>query len=152
MLLHFLFLNTLITAIIIFPTYLSPSPLTHGNPKFVFYIWISIWIFCSFFDWVVCFCFFDIELHGLCIYILEINPSSVALFANIFSHSEVCLFVYVFFCCAKAFKLNQVPFVYFCFYFHSSRRWFQKGIVEIYVSVLPEFSGVLQYPVLYLDL
>ena len=28
-----------------------------------------------------------------CLYILEINPSSVALFANIFSHSIGCLFV-----------------------------------------------------------
>ena len=27
-----------------------------------------------------------------CLYILEINPLSVALFANIFSHSEGCLF------------------------------------------------------------
>ena len=28
-----------------------------------------------------------------CLYILEINPVLVALFANIFSHSEGCLFV-----------------------------------------------------------
>ena len=28
-----------------------------------------------------------------CLYILEINPLSVASFANIFSHSEGCLFV-----------------------------------------------------------
>ena len=28
-----------------------------------------------------------------CLYILEINPLSVALFANVFSHSEDCLFV-----------------------------------------------------------
>ena len=28
-----------------------------------------------------------------CLYILEINPLSVVLFANIFSHSEGCLFV-----------------------------------------------------------
>ena len=28
-----------------------------------------------------------------CLYICEINPLSVALFANIFSHSEGCLFV-----------------------------------------------------------
>ena len=34
-------------------------------------------------------CFFDIER----LYILEINPLSVALFANIFSHSEGCLFI-----------------------------------------------------------
>ena len=28
-----------------------------------------------------------------------------------------------FLCCAKAFKFNQVPLVYFCFYSHYSRRW-----------------------------
>ena len=36
--------------------------------------------------------FFDIELHEL-LYILEIHPLSVASLANIFSHSEGCLFV-----------------------------------------------------------
>ena len=37
--------------------------------------------------------FFDIELMS-CLYILEINPLSVASFSNIFSHSEGCLFVF----------------------------------------------------------
>ena len=44
-----------------------------------------------------------------CLSILEINPVSVALFANIFSHSLgffVCLFVYDFLCCAKTFEFN----------------------------------------------
>ena len=56
----------------------------------------------------------------ICLYILEINPLSVVSFAIIFSHSEGCLFylAYSFLCCAKAFKFNQVPLVYFCFYFH----------------------------------
>ena len=38
--------------------------------------------------------FFNIELHKL--FILEINPLSVASFANILSHFEGCLFVYGF--------------------------------------------------------
>ena len=42
--------------------------------------------------WLRCL-FFDIELVMSCLYILEINPLSVALFANIFSHSESCLFI-----------------------------------------------------------
>ena len=42
--------------------------------------------------WTGLFVFFDIEMHELLVY-LEINPLSVALFANIFSHSEGCLFV-----------------------------------------------------------
>ena len=36
--------------------------------------------------------FFDIKIHG-CLYILEINSLSVALFANILSHFEGCLFI-----------------------------------------------------------
>ena len=53
-----------------------------------------------------------------CLYILEINPLSVISFAIIFPHSEGCLFTfspYSFLCCAKAFKFNQVPLVYFGF-------------------------------------
>ena len=47
-----------------------------------------------------------------CLYILEINPLSVASFAIIFSHSEGCLFTLLsFLCCAKTFKFNQVPLV-----------------------------------------
>ena len=55
-----------------------------------------------------------------CLYILEINPLSVVSFSIIFFHSEGCLFhlAYSFHCCAKAFQFNQVPLVYFCFYFH----------------------------------
>ena len=57
-----------------------------------------------------------------CLYILEINPLSVVSFAIIFSHSEACLFSLLIVSFAVR-KLNQVPLVYFCFYFHSSRRW-----------------------------
>ena len=55
-----------------------------------------------------------------CLYILKINPLSVVSLAIIFSHSEGCFFhlAYSFLCCAKAYKFNQVPLVYFCFYFH----------------------------------
>ena len=67
-----------------------------------------------------------------CLYILEISPLSVVSFAIIFSHSEGCLhFAYSFLCCAKAFKFNQVPLVYF--YFHYSRRWFLEDLALIYV-------------------
>ena len=56
-----------------------------------------------------------------CLYILEINLLSVVSFAIIFSHSEGCfltlLIVSFAIYCAKAFKFNQVPLVYFCFYF-----------------------------------
>ena len=38
-------------------------------------------------------CVFLILSSTSCLYILEINPLSVVSFANIFSHSEGCLFV-----------------------------------------------------------
>ena len=42
------------------------------------------------------------------------------------------LFIASFLCCAKAF--NYVLFVYFCFYFHYSRRWMKKHIAVIYIK------------------
>ena len=77
-----------------------------------------------------------------CLYILEINPLSVASFAIIFSHSEGFFFhlAYSFLCCAKAFKFNQVPLIYFCFYFHYSRRWVIEDLAVMYViEFLPVF-------------
>ena len=67
-----------------------------------------------------------------CLYILEINPLSVVSFALIFYHSVGCHFAYSFLCYEKAFKFNQVPLVYFCFYFHYSRRWVIEDLVLIY--------------------
>ena len=56
------------------------------------------------------------------LYILDINPVSVVSFAIIFSHSEGCLFTLLIvpFAVQKLLKFNLV---YFCFYFHYSRRW-----------------------------
>ena len=77
------------------------------------------------------------------LYILEINPLSVVSFAVTFSHTEGCLFTLLIssLCCAKACKFNQVPLVYFCFYFHYSRTWVVEDLALFYViSVLPMFS------------
>ena len=69
-----------------------------------------------------------------CLYILEINPLSVVSFPIIFSHSEGCFHLsYSFLSCAKAFKFNLVPLVYFCFYFHYSGRWIIADLALIYV-------------------
>ena len=59
-----------------------------------------------------------------CLYILDINPLSVASFAIIFSHSEGCLFtlVRVSFTVQKLFSLTRSHLFYFCFYFCCSRR------------------------------
>ena len=71
-----------------------------------------------------------------CLYVLEINRFSVDSFAIIFfpfwglsSH-----LAYSFLCCAKGFKFNEVPLVYFCFYFCYSRRWVIEDLVLIYVE------------------
>ena len=70
-----------------------------------------------------------------CLYILEINSSSVVSFAIIFSHSEDCLFsLLIFLCYEKAFKFNQDSLACFCFYFCYSRRWVIEDLVLIYVE------------------
>ena len=43
-----------------------------------------------------------------------------------FSHFEGCLLVYGFFCCAKAFKFNQVSIIYFLFLFSLFQKVGQK--------------------------
>ena len=48
---------------------------------------------------------------------------------------------YSFLCCAKAFKFNQVPLVYFCFYFCYCRRWVIEDLWFMSSSVLPLFSS-----------
>ena len=80
--------------------------------------------------------FFLILNYMSCLYILEVIPLSVPSFANIFSHSEGCLFIFflVYFARAKTFKFNEIPFVYFCFYFYYSRLWIKKGLALIYVK------------------
>ena len=93
------------------------------------------YLFRSFYHFLIVLFVFLVLSDTSCLYILEINPLSVVSFAIIFSHSEVCLFIQliVFFCCAKAFKFNQVPLVYFCFYFHYSRRCIIEDLALIYV-------------------
>ena len=102
----------------------------------------------------VCLSFFPYFLIGVfvfwalscmsCLYILERNPLSVVSLPIISSYSEGMSFhpAYSFLCCAKAFKFNQVPLFYFCFYFHYSRRWVIEDLALIYViKCLPMFSS-----------
>ena len=71
-----------------------------------------------------------------CLHLLEINPLSVVSFAVIFSHSESCFIhlAYSFVFCAKSFQINQVTLVYFCFYFHYSRRCVIDDLAVVYVK------------------
>ena len=68
-----------------------------------------------------------------CLYIFEISPLSVVSFAIIFSHSEGCLSPCLqLTLCAK--KFNYIPLVYFCFYFHYSRRWIIADLSLVYIK------------------
>ena len=57
----------------------------------VCHLWRNVYIDLppSFLDWVC----FSVLSYMSCLYILEINLLSIASFANIFSHSEGCLFI-----------------------------------------------------------
>ena len=68
-----------------------------------------------------------------CLRCLEINLFSVTRL-QVFSLVlwAVFHFIYGFHSCAKDF--NLVPFVYFCFYFHYSRRWIKKDLAVVYVK------------------
>ena len=98
---------------------------------------------------IVHFCLFSSLAHFLigsfiflelscrsCLYIFEISCLSVASFAIIFSHSQGCLLILlkVSFVVQKLLIFNQVPFVYFCFYFQYSRRWVIEDPAAVYVG------------------
>ena len=64
---------------------------------------LTLWLLFVF----VCVFFFLMLSCMNCLYILDINPLSVLIFASIFSHSISCfLFCWWFLCCSKAFKFN----------------------------------------------
>ena len=65
------------------------------------------------------FVYFDIKLYMLFVYFQNQSVDSIICkyFLSIcrLSFCFFFYFVYSFLCCAKAFKINQAPFVYFCF-------------------------------------
>ena len=100
---------------------------------------------------LIVFCFFLVLncMSSFCI--LEINPLSVASFANIFSHYEDCLFILIMVSFTVQKLLNYLPFVYFYLYFHYPRRWLRKDLAVIYFQecsasvFLEEFYSVQPY-------
>ena len=82
------------------------------------------------------FYFFDIELH---LYILEINPLSVAAFANIFS---LLVFYFVSFGVQKL--LSIIKFPLFLFIFQYSKTWIKKDSSAVYVRVLFFFGRAMR--------
>ena len=83
--------------------------------------------------WIGLFVFLILSCMS-CLYILEINLLSVASFANIFSHSEGCLFVLFMVSFAVQKLLSFIRSIYlFIFNIPYSRRWVKKDLAVIYV-------------------
>ena len=77
------------------------------------------------------------------LYILEINLLSVASFANIFSHSEGCLFILFMVSFALQNLLSFIRFHLFIFVFtHYSKSWVKKILLWFMSkSIFPMFSS-----------
>ena len=70
-----------------------------------------------------------------CLYIYEINPLSFALFANIFSHSEDCIFILFMVSFAVQKLLSLTRSLLFIFAFISiTQKQIKKDIAVIYVK------------------
>ena len=93
-----------------------------------------------FFEWVVLLILLFTEWVLLILnyvnylYILKINPLSVASFANIFSHFVGCLFILFMISFAVQKLLSLIKSHLFLFLFHYFRRWIQKNAAAIYVK------------------
>ena len=85
----------------------------------------TFWLGCLFFwywvVWAACILWKLILCHLF--HLLLFSPSLRVVFH----------LAYSFLCYPKYFKFNQVPLVYFCFYFHYSRRWVIEDLASIYV-------------------
>ena len=76
---------------------------------------MSIQVFCSFFEWVVC---FDAVKHPEVFVILETNPLSVTSFAFIFSQSVGYLFIlFIDSFAVQNFSIKVGPICYFVLLF-----------------------------------
>lgn len=79
------------------------------------------------------------------VYVLDVNPISEIWFASIFSHSVVCLFILLFLCCAKAFELDVVLLVDFCWR-HAKTITAKTSIAELLPYIFfQEFYGTRFY-------
>ena len=87
-------------------------------------------------DWceVISHCNFDLHFSNNLKYFVSVLKISFSSLIYILWQTMPFHFVYDFICCAEVFKLNYVPFVYFCFYFQYSGRWIREDLAAIYVE------------------
>ena len=73
-----------------------------------------------------------------CLYVLEINPLSIVSFANIFSHSEGCLFVLfmVSFAVQKLLRLIKSQLFIFVFISVTLGGGSKKDLAVVYVNFM----------------
>ena len=108
---------------------------------YVFFGELSIYVFCPFFNWVICFLLLNCRSY---LYILEINPLSVASFANIFSQSVYCLFFLfmVSFAVQKHLSLIRSHLFIFAFISIALVDWPKKTLLQFMSeNVLPMFPS-----------
>ena len=106
---------------------------------YVFFGEMSVYFFCLVFNWVVC--YVDIEQHELFVYFGD-YPLSVASFANLFSHSEGCIFVWfmVFFAVQKLLSLIRSCLFIFLSTFITLGGG-SRSCCDLCQNVLPVFSS-----------
>ena len=101
--------------------------------------------------WLGCLFFWQWVVWAACIFWKLILVSCLICYYFLLFWGFSFHLAYSFLCCAKDFKLNQVSLVYFCFYFHYSRRWVIEDYALIYViecsayDFLQEFYSFWSY-------
>ena len=95
--------------------------------------------------WLGCLCFFLRLTYMSCLCILDINSLSVAWFANNFSHSVGCLFIFL--CCTKDLSSTRSHFFIFAYISFALRDWSKKILLwfmsEIVLTMLSSRSFMM---------
>ena len=104
----------------------------------VCHLWRNVCLGLLFTFWLDCLCFW--YWAEWTVYILEINPLSVASFEYL-SHSEGCFFIlFMISFVQKILSFIRSHLFIFVFYFHYSRIWGKKDLAVIYVGECSVFS------------
>ena len=102
-------------------------------------------LFRSFSHYLIGFVFLVLSCMS-CFYILEINLCQFFICYYFLSFWGLSFHhAYHFLCCAKAFRFNQVPLVYFCFYLCYSRKWVIEDLALIYVIECSAYVFLLEF-------